>query len=505
METNKASEHFEEEDIHFRDQWQFELKSDFLPHPSLKESTHTQEFFLFVPDSLQINPETYPKDFFYQDQTNLIRFKTPVFTLKNLIDPEEEKSPIFRIHHLQRSKISEANRETLENELKLLGNIVRSALRLNVQMILKATEYSSLVQKLCEDIKNFKKVYRSLSLSFHQNWMDPAIDSHFSYVEEFINKSIHYYLISLKKNLPEDIPILDEVILQEIEESEKLDLEPLMGAGEALHNEYILYRRGLLNKFVVDVLLLTCNRYSFLKTYQNIIGAIAAAIAMLFFFILYVWQSQIVVINSTAFVVITVILYVLKDRIKDGIKEISYKMAFGLFPDYTTQILSPNKKITLGKLKESFSFASEESLPQEIILARNREFHFVLESFKRPEQVLYHKKTVTITQNPEFERGRRHGLNIIFRFHIQRFLAKASDPNYSYTTLDKTTKELVEMELSKVYHLNIILRNTYISDDLSQKVELKKYRIVVDKNGIKRIEFVDGSQLANNKSNLTIT
>jgi hypothetical protein len=56
--------------------------------------------------------------------------------------------------------------------------------------------------------------------------------------------------------------------------------------------------------------------------------------------------------------------------------------------------------------------------------------------------------------------------------------------------LDTYTQEISERLLPKVYHLNLIIRNSYLQEDLSQKTEIKAYRVIVDKNGIKRVEQI---------------
>ncbi len=43
------------------------------------------------------------------------------------------------------------------------------------------------------------------------------------------------------------------------------------------------------------------------------------------------------------------------------------------------------------------------------------------------------------------------------------------------------TLDLISTQLPKVYHVNIVLKNSYLKPDLSPFVELKKFRVVVDK------------------------
>ncbi len=115
--------------IQFRDKWQFELKSEFFPFSHLKDNIQIQEFYFFIPNSLQINDQTYPKEQFYRDQTNLIRFKTPMFTLKELNDMDNSESPLVRILILNDYVRSQEIGEEILQEIKLVGSIFHSILR----------------------------------------------------------------------------------------------------------------------------------------------------------------------------------------------------------------------------------------------------------------------------------------------------------------------------------------------------------------------------------------
>ena len=97
---------FEAGKIHFRAKWQFELKTEFYPVSDRQGDNLVQEFYFFIPNSLQITGQTYSKAQFYQDQTNLIRLKTPRFSFSELIDPVNLESPLTKIRELITSPVS---------------------------------------------------------------------------------------------------------------------------------------------------------------------------------------------------------------------------------------------------------------------------------------------------------------------------------------------------------------------------------------------------------------
>jgi hypothetical protein len=283
-----------------------------------------------------------------------------------------------------------------------------------------------------------------------------------------------------------------QLILQEKRHHEEMHY-PTIQLSNQTENNHILYRSGLLKKFVMDALMLSINRESVKEQYGSVIASSSAAIAMLAYLLLFIWQGNWFVINSAPFIILTVVAYVLKDRLKEALTTLSYQRAFRWFSDFTTHIRSPDEKQIIGELKESFAFVGESTVPQEILKVRNLGFHSILETFKRPEQIIYFKRTVKIFSHDEEEHKRRRALSIVLRFSIREFLEKASDPYHTFTTLDPHTQELVHLRLPKVYHLNLILKSSYLDAQDQLKTEISKFRLILDKNGIKEIEEVSST------------
>lgn len=473
-------------DIQFRDKWQFELKSEFFPRSTTKVSIYTQEFYIFIPNSLQINDQTYSKEQFYRDQTNLIRYKTPQFSLKELMDKKKIGSPLNRL----RAMIEDPQEDEVEDELKLLGNILRSSLRNETLHLLIPSQFNDIeIKNFCDEIKHFRKEFFSIREKFKAKVNNENINTFFRYTDEFISNSIDYFLTGFLQEARErSLSDISDMNICELIIEEKKYREKIAPATE--EKEAFLYRYGLLKKFIVDALLLNTSRSSLQQKYGHYIGSISAGIAMLIYVLLFVWQGHVFVVNSEPFIILTVFAYILKDRLKESLKNISYQRALRWFSDYAIEIRSPDDKKILGVLRESFAFINEDSVSPDVLKVRNKEFHTILTTVKRAEQVIYIKKIVKMFPDEDSHLKRRKALNIIFRFNIQDFLTKASDPVHSYTTLDPETKELIHTSLPKIYHLNVILRNTYLDENMKTKIELKKFRIIIDKDGIKHIEQI---------------
>jgi hypothetical protein len=494
-----------EGEIHVRDSLQFELKSEFFINPHLKTNVYKQEVFLFIPSPLQINPQTYSKQQFYLDQTNLIRYKTPPMTLSELVNPNHSFSPLNRLFGLFNHPKANFFVEVASDEVKLFAAIFRSTLRERVYTLvtnlmqpssLEAEKFSHSITLLCSEIEQVTHQFRDLQELAKTQSYQPQLIRHFKYVDEFISSTIDEFLVILLKQLrsleQQDSRIdkqICQLILKEKLYREKMRIGPKTSKGHLFATESVLYRQGLLNRFVMESLMLKNTRFSLEEKHTHILGATAAGIAMFVYMILFfVWNTSGFVINSFPIVVLAVFLYILKDRIKEGFKTLYYKQAHRWFPDYSTEIRSP-KGLSIGKLTENFAFIEPKQLPPGFSKIRNRHFHEELQALQRHETIIQYKREMTLNPPPSTETRRRE-LTSIFRLNIHHFLQKISDAFQPDLTLDAYTQEITEKLLPKVYHLNIIIRNTYLQDDLTPKIEIKTFRVVMDKNGIKRVEHI---------------
>ncbi|CRX38349.1 hypothetical protein [Estrella lausannensis] len=510
MAMDRLIRELESGDLHLRDQWQFELKSEFIPSEDPKKNRYIQEFFIFIPNSLQINDTTYQKQDFYRDQSTYIRYKTPIFTFQELCDRHNKRSPLQRLFLLMQSNDLEEAVPKLEDELKLLANVFRSTLRMRIHSLFKTltqTEHQTVseaissfaadLKALEEDLTLFRLQFDELTLLIQTKCTIASICQHLFYVEEFMSHTVSYYFTGLLKRIreinsdkfPDSELLTENLLIKEKQRRKGIIPEPEEVQHDLEKSEYIFYRHGLINKYVADALLLNVIRSSPDTGLQHLIGSLAAFVAMFFFFVLFIWQGRVFIINSEPFILATVVLYVLKDRIKESLRNVSYRKAVKWFPDFKTEIKSPDEKVYLGVLSESFTFIKEKNLSEDIRRARNKEFHVILEDLKRSESIMHFKKTIQMLEGGKKD-ARRNSLNAIFRFNIQRFLLKADNPFQGYFTIDDITREFQFLHLPKVYHINIIVKNSAYNEKGELVSEIKKFRLIADKNGIKRIEQV---------------
>lgn len=492
-----------EGEIHARDSLQFELKSEFFIHPHLQQNVYKQEVYLFIPNSLQINAETYSKQQFYLDQTNLIRYKTPLITLSDIVNIDYFPSPLTRLHHLLNKSDLSLFLAVASDELKLFAAIFRGALRERVYRLVKSKiksqeeeRYSHSIASLCSEVSDVCHKFRQLQDISHSRSDYPQLIRHFKYVDEFISTAIDEFLVILLKRyraLNHQDRNIDNLLTQLITKEQvyrkKKHIGPKTSKDHLFADESILYRQGLLHRFVLEALMLKNIRFSLEEKHRNVLGALAAGIAMMVYMALFVWKLSTFVINSFPFIALAVLLYILKDRIKEGFKILYSKQAHRWLPDYSTEITS-FKGFKVGRLSENFSFIQDNELPAGFLKIRNHHFHEELQALHRHETIIQYKREMILYSPLKYSAGRRREVTAIFRLNIHRFLQKASNAFQTSLTLNSHTQEISERLLPKVYHLNLIIRNSFLTEELIPKVEIKTFRVVVDKNGIKRVEHI---------------
>lgn len=503
-----------EGDIHIRDKTQFELTTEYVPTVPEGLSRYSLSFYFFIPASLQVSAETYSKEQFYLDQTNFIRLKTPIIALKGLLDPDSKENPLKVAGQMLEAKEEESH---IVEELKLYANMVRSAVR-DLSHIIWSTLHQAKeerdlrkglgqLEELCVDIQAMRKTFLDWRSRLALLLQEGHVDEYVRYIDEFISTLCEHYEASLlqvleqleaKGSIPPSLleyftKVKGQLTVCMAHESqhriENQERSVFADDPEKAH-EYILYRKGILKKFVAEPLLLSMQRTEPRKKFLDIITPVIAGLAMLFYLYFLSFHSVHPIFDSGAFLLVTAILYVMRDRMKDRVRQIASHFSAHWFPDYQTIIRTPNGTLTLGSIKEWMHFYEEAKIPQEIVEIRKQHFHGELAQARRMEHVLCFSKTVQVYPKLEQREIKSHAFVDIFRYNIRSFLAKADDPYKEELMFNPITQRVEYIKSPKVYHIPIILQYDFVDAKGKAEKMYKCYRIILDKEGIKRIEKV---------------
>ena len=502
--------------IKLHDRHRFEIKLDIDLDASLKSSYEVETYF-FVPRALNIGPHNYGKDKFYNSIQRYIRFRTPKISLGKLCDPSLKTSPLNRIREDLGRALSGAGDQALSdkicNEFRLLGCIMRGEIRDYVKVFIAGlATYGGAVPAaqrklfMAEGLENFladlKNLETALS-SVKADVSDPAVPLKVretaAFFDEYMSLILEEYLTSLIEALRNnpgarerfgevEKGVLAIVTAQNLYR-QAMKYPSVLVPGSS--NEVIIYRRGVLKKFISGVLYLKAE-FSEWEGLTQVFFGLAAGGAMLFAVLVTLYFQSRYAMNSIPFVLAVVISYVFKDRIKDWLKLLFSKSLTRWISDRKIDILdSSGGGERIGLLKEAMTFISARDLPPDIVRLRRVDNITSVDEEGKPERVFKYKKEIVLYPEVIIKSHERlRDLNDIMRFNIRELVEQADDSAVDYPYVDPATGELRAAACARVYHLNMVLKYTYFDKAAKINIHYERIRIVLNKDGIVRLEDV---------------
>lgn len=536
-ESSVSSEDFSDDEIDdsysdirssstIHDRLQFETKFDFelsSNNTINKKKQYNVDVYFFLPQNTGINTDTYTRDNFYTDLTNYFRIRTPElfkWDAHNFHEWSLPWSDKYFLNHLSTQKRQKLVSVVIY-EIKMFGCFINTQLK-RVQSI-----FSNIVKKKGEDffnsskylliLENRLKKLQDVINKYREKYVTPIKDQKiltddevkkaFSVVDEFISYRFEYIFIKIKNLLESKSKecyinsVIEDMLLSEINYRKNTDFVNLDNKTDKNLYETYHYRVGLLKKYVLEVLYLQNENIKQEKVYRNIIAAVGAALAA--FWASVADMQRLNMMNNmkdTGFRLIVIIMigvlaYVFKDRIKELSREYFSQKFKKYMPDFNRKMFynyfdfegQPRKEF-LGSSKEFMRYMSKDSVPSEILYIRNIGSRSDLDPDKQETIINYSKKINFRTSPVKDSITKINFIRDLSRFDISEFLAKLSDPDKVLRYFD-SQKGVVAIDAPKVYHINLIIKYTTTYENKSI-VELERSRIILNKKGILRIEKV---------------
>jgi hypothetical protein len=484
--------------------------------------------YLFIPKNVGVNKANYSKAQFYADVTALMRLDAAPLPLEQLADPSFRASPLGRIREgLQQFRSSARpppslplavhvklyaylHTEAVKNEVRRLKELLAETSgpgpgRAAFQQALQAA-----LGRFEESLWAFRKI-RTCFWPFEKLCHSSLIEA-MRWADEYMSVFLEERLAALTAALDADPRRLDgscfvpkaKAAINELASAEEhhrrrygyLTLGGLHGE-ESAHREYFTYRLSLLKKAVHQALYLDAREVSSDTYVRNAIGAVGAALAAIWALATQLPSAVADLPSNTKllFMTLAVLAYVAKDRIKAMTNDYLTRR-FRKY-DHTHGIYGASlEPIGLGmmrtQLRESMRFLTWDEVRESIRRIRlERRTVRQLDAITNNEEVIYYRKSLRIEPEDESVRlPEGYGVRDILRLNIRHFLVRLDDPSEKVRYFDPERGAFTEGKLPKVYHLNVVLR---LRRKLSHGETLERFehlRVVLNKNGILRVERV---------------
>lgn len=491
-----------QENIEIHDKYQFELKIGYKINEEDVDTLYNTEIYFFFPASLDIRRYTYSKKDFYNDLQTYIRFKSPVVILRNIASDSPE-SPVSKVRSSVEQLVARQDDSAAADyvrQIKMFCCIIKSALRDHVQFMAKQKrpqDRDALIEDFISLVPAIARKFREMRATINVPGLAGMLYSEYLFADEYLSLMIEESTFNLvnhiKSGQAEDsgrfTDRLYAIIRGEIGHRKESGYPSL--PKESDDNEELIFRKSVLKKFASSVLYLKTTREREGQLLEQFLYGLAAGFAMMFATgIAFYSQIKYGSISATVFVVL-IISYMFKDRIKELLRIYFSNKLKNFLYDHVINIFTAEKE-NIGSTREVFYFTHGRRVPLEILRIRNRDHFTEIENGWMGEKTAVYMQTVRLHSKRLIDLYKDYtmeGINNIMRFDVSKFLNKMDDPTKSLYLLDGNGHR--EISGKRVYHINLVMK--YNS---KQDTTYKRFRIVLNRDGIKRIEEVFSENMA---------
>jgi len=497
---------------------QLQLKLGYTVEPGVKRHRYLVESYMFVPRTLGVGGHVYGPAQFYEDTQTFVRLRTPAVALEALAKPGRAERWFDPVRAGLDALLGggSAPLADLMRSVKLLGCIYQSAIREEARLLLDRFDALDVAPKGALEMQEAEL---ARSLGVFVDHLEAAIErlrragrrcEHavipddvrvaWAVVDEFTALYAEELVTSLvagcdvRRRARADTPLrevrarLADVAVAQYHYRRSRNYPSYLVPGAT--NEAIPWRRRILKRILHSALFLDIRHEEGGTVQRDLIAGVAAAAAMLFAVLVAIWAQLEWGIFSSTFVIIAVISYIVKDRIKEwGRRYLGRRLARWL-PDYVVRVRDPHTGRVLGQSRESVTVVDPSRVDPAIVALRHADHPSSVAQHGRAEAVIRFVKEVTLdSKGLEAALSGADGLNDIIRFNFARFRQRMDKPIETYKVVHPEEKRIISVPCNRIYHINLVLRFTQGSGDESS-VRSERVRVIIDQKGLKRVEMV---------------
>ena len=468
------------------DKFSIEFKVGFSGKEGVKVNHFDVNSWIFIPNGLYINKQTYSKDRFYIDMKSNVRLLTPAFSLRQMV--EGENAPFLHLKKALDEALAQPSPEhnsEYEFQLKLFAAIFKSSIRNESTEIINHP-VDDLIFERCSvyaaDVQQVVQCFRSLESSIDSSNVELA--TKFGFADEFISHQVEIRTMRIIKAIQnmkqpgvnDAFKVLADMLTEETAYKVAKQYSHVV-VGDEVNNRKLLHRHSLLKKYIESALYLKANITQDGTAVKQISFSLAAGLAMMVSLLVTLpFQKYLGNYPSLIFVIL-VLIYMLKDRIKDLTR---WLFAYQLKDKYyDTKTVVSIKDRPVGWIKEGMDFISDDKVPEIVLKLRDRN---TLEADNKvlDEKIILYRKRVEIDNaalRNQYDYDFK-GINDIIRYHINYLTKKMDNPESQIDCLDEHG-QVRTILAERVYTLHFVMQFKW-----EDQVEYMAFHVVVNRDGI---------------------
>lgn len=508
--------------IHDRFQLESNVTFDLRPRGPFESCRRFKvDMYIYLPYSLGVNAQTFDAQEFFRHQTSYFRVRAPMYQQWRVLPPELLTFPSVNEYfagHLS-TELRQKLGPRVVQDIKLFGNFLYTELKKLRTALPKKRRNKDAKRRryLAEELSH--RV--ALLWSFRESCLKPLRESRYVIddqvqrvlylTDEYLSYRTELVLLRARDALPDDAEEIGELLAQEISYRHEHGLLVLSEGEDAPQDlEAYTYRLGLLKKYLGEALFLQTISDKKDHLYKNYAAAIGAGLAAFFAGIVEHQRLQYLTgdgsgLRFSFLIGLAVLAYIFKDRIKELSRDYFNTRLKERLPDARYRLLHQNVLPDGTKVDTQLGIATEyfrfvKSVPSDVEYLRSL-------GQSQNHDPIRREHVVHVARRFDFQvlnEKRMHFplLKNVVRLDISPFLNKLDNPTVAVSFYDKN-RHAKTVHAPKVYHVNIVFRyETLFGAEASMvKVDYERQRLVIDKNGIVRLEpLLEAGRLAYQES-----
>jgi hypothetical protein len=253
-------------------------------------------------------------------------------------------------------------------------------------------------------------------------------------------------------------------------------------------------RKQALKRFVSSVLWLRQEVAQQTKWVREILFAIAASVAMVFAVVAAFYHGTTANVRAGevwVWVLIVVLAYAGKDRLKASLQAMFSKWIANRFPDRYWRLTTELDGSFVCRGEERTRFVDLKDLPDEVRSAHDAHAEFDVEPQALPISVVWHHKGFEL-QNPEIAEvdPRFSAITEIFRLDVSHWITHTSDPK-EHVFLANVGAGRIQASLARrLYEMDIVYRVSRVGE---APPAWSRCSVALNRNGLRRIAAVSNT------------
>lgn len=494
-------------DIRIHSSRHLEVKINY-PIPNHNSYHKDIDYYIFSSPQLNVSSKVIKRDAMLRKFQAHARYTSPEITIDELLDPSNIISPLYLLGEYVDQLIvgsSKVSDEIIIHEIQTLCNSIRHEANETLSecrdIIERGTaqEVLSLLRQWGAETRETLNKYRAMSKKIECQYPNGnKICSAFAWGDEAISLFVETTNIELFR-MAQAYPLLkrDEYIFlityakEEAQYRKDRHFMSVTTHSSKSTKESIAYRSAELKKWTQSVLYLHPVESKSPKRVGGILAGTAAAIAMTFATLTAIFAEKVFSRNSMQWVLLIILGYVFKDRIKEGLRAFFMRIVPRLFSDQVFFFHAPRTNRKINKTKVVIRMKSASKLPSFIQRVREEGDSPFIDMLPE-EDVIHYSRYVKIFKH---EKKKVLGpwinsIAVVIRLRIDDWLKEMDDSEDHRYIIPSDEQDIELQQESKVYHLHVVI----VESGAKHKIEdLHHVKLIMNKTGILRLEHIDSS------------